>query len=369
MKRIESCLICGEDLEYFQTEREMECSSCHRKFMSKSACKNGHYVCDECHSATAIKNIVETCAHSDSKNPVEIAFLLMNDPYVYMYGPESHVLVGCALLTAYKNAGGNIELGSSLREMVARGRKVPGGVCGFWGCCGAAISAGMFYSIASGATPLTKDSWGKANLMTSNALNAIGTIGGPRCCKRNAFLAIRQAVAFTAEHLGVRMEMPERIICTFSLKNKQCIGTRCPFNPHTIQVKALPKVAFVCVHNSCRSQIAEALGKHLAGGIFESFSAGTETKPQINQDAVRLMRQLYGIDMEKTQYSKLLSELPDVDRVVTMGCNVQCPHMKCSQREDWGLEDPTGKSDDEFIAVIKVIETNIIQLRNEYTSC
>ena len=337
--------------------------------MSKSACRNGHYVCDECHSATAIKNIVEICVHSGSKNPVEIAFLMMNDPYVYMHGPENHVLVGCALLTAYKNAGGNIELDSSLREMVARGRKVPGGVCGFWGCCGAAVSAGMFYSIASGATPLTKDSWGKANLMTSKALNVIGTIGGPRCCKRNAFLTIQQTVAFTAEHLGVQMEMPERIICTFSPKNKQCIGTRCPFNPHTIQTKALPKVAFVCVHNSCRSQIAEALGKHLAEGIFESFSAGTETKPQINQDAVRLMKQLYGIDMEKAQYSKLLSELPDVDRVVTMGCNVQCPQMKCGQREDWGLEDPTGKNDDEFIAVIKAIETNIIRLRDEYISC
>jgi len=103
-----------------------------------------------------------------------------------------------------------------------------------------------------------------------------------------------------------------------------------------------PKVAFICVHNSCRSQIAEALGKLLAADAFESYSAGTETKPQINQDAVRLIKQMFGIDMEKAQYSKLLSELPSVDEVITMGCNVQCPVLPCRVREDWGLDDPTG---------------------------
>lgn len=124
-----------------------------------------------------------------------------------------------------------------------------------------------------------------------------------------------------------------------------------------------PKVAFICVHNSCRSQIAEALGKHLAGDVFAGYSAGTETKPQINQDAVRLMKQLYGIDMEKTQYSKLLSDIPAVDVVITMGCNVECPYLPCKYREDWGLDDPTGKDDPEFIRVIKLIETNVQDLK------
>ena len=123
------------------------------------------------------------------------------------------------------------------------------------------------------------------------------------------------------------------------------------------------KVAFICVHNSCRSQIAEALGKHLAADVFESFSAGTETKPQINQDAVRLMKQLYGIDMEATQRSKLLDDIPPVDVVVTMGCNVECPLLPCKHREDWGLDDPTGKSDEEFIAVIQLIESKIRELK------
>ena len=124
-----------------------------------------------------------------------------------------------------------------------------------------------------------------------------------------------------------------------------------------------PKVAFVCVHNSCRSQIAEALGKKLAHDVFESYSAGTETKPRINQDAVRLMKQLHGIDMESTQYSKLLSDIPAVDVVITMGCNVQCPHLPCELRADWGLEDPTGKSDEEFIKTIRQIEQKILQLK------
>lgn len=125
----------------------------------------------------------------------------------------------------------------------------------------------------------------------------------------------------------------------------------------------MKKVAFICVHNSCRSQIAEALGKKLASDVFESYSAGTEPKPQIDQDAVRLMRQVYGIDMEKTQYSKLLSELPPVDVVVTMGCNVQCPLLPCSYREDWGLDDPSGQPDDVFLETMRRIEENVLQLK------
>lgn len=124
-----------------------------------------------------------------------------------------------------------------------------------------------------------------------------------------------------------------------------------------------PKAAFICVHNSCRSQIAEALGRLLAADVFDSYSAGTQTKPHINQDAVRLMKQLYGVDMEQTQRSKLLSEIPPVDIVITMGCNVSCPTLPCRFREDWGLEDPTGKSDEAFLAVIRSIEEKVYELK------
>lgn len=125
----------------------------------------------------------------------------------------------------------------------------------------------------------------------------------------------------------------------------------------------MKKVAFICVHNSCRSQIAEALGKKLASDVFESYSAGTETKPRINQDAVRLMKQIHGIDMEQTQYSKRLSDIPEVDVVITMGCNVQCPFLPCSWHEDWGLEDPTGQSDQMFLETIRQIEEKVLDLK------
>ncbi|MBE5985429.1 arsenate reductase ArsC [Lacrimispora sp. AGF001] len=125
-----------------------------------------------------------------------------------------------------------------------------------------------------------------------------------------------------------------------------------------------PKVAFVCVHNSCRSQIAEALGKHLASDVFESYSAGTELKDQINQDAVRLMKKIYGIDMEASQKSKLLEDIPGPDVVITMGCNVNCPVLPCKMREDWGLDDPSGKDDAAFEKTIGIIENKILDLRN-----
>nr|WP_307991742.1 arsenate reductase ArsC [uncultured Niameybacter sp.] len=123
------------------------------------------------------------------------------------------------------------------------------------------------------------------------------------------------------------------------------------------------KVAFICVHNSCRSQMAEALGKHLAGDVFESYSAGTELRPQINQDAVRIIKDLHGIDMNETQKSKLLGDIPEVDIVVTMGCNVACPSLPCKHREDWGLDDPSGKEDEAFIHTAKLIEEKIIDLK------
>lgn len=124
-----------------------------------------------------------------------------------------------------------------------------------------------------------------------------------------------------------------------------------------------PKVAFICVHNSCRSQIAEALGKALASDVFESYSAGTETRPQINQDAVRLMKALYGIDMEQTQYSKLISDIPEPDIAISMGCNVGCPFIGRSFDDNWELEDPTGKSDEEFKKVIDEIRVRIMELK------
>ena len=126
----------------------------------------------------------------------------------------------------------------------------------------------------------------------------------------------------------------------------------------------MKKVAFICVHNSCRSQIAEALGKHLAADIFESYSAGTQTKPQINSDAVRMMKKLYGIDMEKTQYSKTFDKIPSPDIAISMGCDVGCPFIGREFDGNWGLPDPTGQSDEVFESVIRSIEEKIIALKD-----
>ena len=122
------------------------------------------------------------------------------------------------------------------------------------------------------------------------------------------------------------------------------------------------KVAFVCVHNSCRSQMAEALGKLYGAEVFESYSAGTEVKPQINQDAVRVIKKLYDVDMNQTQRSKLLEDIPEVDIVITMGCNVNCPYLPCEHREDWGLEDPSGKEEEAFVFTAKKIEEKVKEL-------
>lgn len=136
-------------------------------------------------------------------------------------------------------------------------------------------------------------------------------------------------------------------------------------NGHIDGVERKPRVAFVCVHNSCRSQIAEALGKKLASDVFDSYSAGTEVKNQINQDAVRLMKELHDIDMEHTQFSKLVSDIPTPDIVIFMGCNVQCPYLPSKYSENWGLDDPTGKEDTEFIQTIRSIEEKILQLKEK----
>lgn len=128
------------------------------------------------------------------------------------------------------------------------------------------------------------------------------------------------------------------------------------------------KVAFVCVHNSCRSQMAEAIAKLMAADSFEAYSAGTETKPQINQDAVSVIKELYGVDMNATQRSKLLSDIPQVDIVITMGCNVNCPNLPCRYREDWGLEDPTGKDKVEFIKTAQIIEKKVLELKDRLNS-
>jgi len=220
-------LICKARLEYLAEDVLMECAICHKSEMSKTRCVNGHYVCSECHTQ-GMDSIFGLCLSETSRDPIEILEKMMSMPFCHMHGPEHHVMVGSALLTAYKNAGGEIELQKALHEMYRRGKAVPGGACGFWGACGAGISAGQFMAIVTDSTPLAGRPWGLSNQMTAKALESIGKVGGPRCCKRDSYLSILAAIDFAAEQLGVHMEMTMPV-CTRGSRNNQCIGKRCPF--------------------------------------------------------------------------------------------------------------------------------------------
>ncbi len=306
------------------------------------------------------KKIIDACRQEKSKNPVDIFNGIAQMDFIRIHGPEHHVLDGAAVLIAFYNAGGNIDLYNSLNELIKRGLQMPGAICGMWGVCGAVSSMGAALSIIDGTGPLSQDeSWGKHMGFTSKALHSLAQVGGPRCCKRDAFLSFKEAIEYVNENYDVKLEQ-SNMGCDFSDKNEQCIKDRCPFYKEKKK-----KVAFICVHNSCRSQIAEALGKHLAADIFESYSAGTETKAKINRDAVRIMKELYGIDMEQMQYSKLITDIPNPDIAISMGCNVECPFINRAFDDNWGLEDPTGKSDDAFKLIIKEIEEKILKLRDK----
>ena len=224
----EECLICKAPLEYLDSDVLMECEICHKKENSKTRCVNGHYVCNECHTK-GLDSIIGLCMAETSKDPVAILEKMMDLPFCHMHGPEHHVMVGSALLTAYKNAGGDLDLPNALIEMMHRGKSVPGGACGFWGACGAGISSGMFISILSKSTPLTNEPFALSHRMTAASLGKIGEIGGPRCCKRDSFLSVLAAVDFVKEHFGVELERPA-VVCRYSSRNNQCIGSRCPFS-------------------------------------------------------------------------------------------------------------------------------------------
>lgn len=248
-KTPESCLVCGEKLKYYTTEQSLECEYCHKIVSGNASCIHGHYVCDECHSKKGIEAILTVCKTSVSQNPITIMQQLMEHPFIYMHGPEHHVMVGAALLTACYNTltdcrsdcsdikfwAASVKtlppLEDALQEMTSRGGHVPGGICGFWGCCGAAVSSGIFISILTHATPLSSESWGLSNLMTSQALHAIGSIGGPRCCKRNSFTAIGEAARFVKLQFGIKLELPEQILCTYAKQNSECLGKKCPYSP------------------------------------------------------------------------------------------------------------------------------------------
>lgn len=228
----DECIICGKPLVYLQQDTLMECMLCHKQELSKTRCEDRHHVCSKCHTQ-GMDAILNICLGEQSKDPIAILDKMMSQPFCHMHGPEHHVLVAAALLTAYNNAlpadSSRLDLPASLSEAISRGQQVPGGACGYLGACGASISTGIFMSIITHNTPLSTESWKLCNLATAKALEQVALNGGPRCCKRDSYLSILAAVSFVEEHLGVTMECGTAH-CSHSQQNNQCIGKKCPFH-------------------------------------------------------------------------------------------------------------------------------------------
>lgn len=224
------CLVCGAELCYAARREARVCALCGAQFEAEAACSAGHYVCDGCHRSSAVDLIFQTCLRTELADPVALATRLMRSPLCHMHGPEHHFLVAAVIVAAACNARGNPSAKEAfLIEARRRAEGVPGGICGFWGSCGAGIGVGIAVSILTRATPLSKAEWRMANSATSAALGTIAVHGGPRCCKRNTYLALRQARQLLREQLGVELTDGGVIRCEHARRNRECLAAECPF--------------------------------------------------------------------------------------------------------------------------------------------
>lgn len=225
------CLACGRELIYSDEYLPAHCHYCGEETGTNTRCTQGHYVCDACHSGSALDLIERYCVNTGSTDPISMAVILMKSPAVKMHGPEHHFLVPAVLLAAYYNFKGLSASDKAEKIRLARKRAedVKGGFCGFLGTCGAAIGTGMFISLITGATPLSQSEWRLSNLMTSESLKCIAEHGGPRCCKRDTFLAIHSAIDFLKRELKAELPFDRRVDCSFSAINKECLKENCPF--------------------------------------------------------------------------------------------------------------------------------------------
>ncbi|MDR3148720.1 MAG: DUF5714 domain-containing protein [Oscillospiraceae bacterium] len=221
------CLICGAPIRYHKSSRKLKCSVCGAVHETETACARGHFVCDTCHSGGAVALARAVCMRADSTDPWEIALEIIRTPAVQMHGPEHHVIVGFALAAAYCNYKNKRSYLPKLLEVIEkRGIRIPGGTCGYWGACGAALGAGVFLSSVLGSTPLKGG--GLCNRLTARCLNAIADVSDIRCCKRNLGIAVRETTLFLREQGLADLPAPN-IICEFSPRNRECIGSACPW--------------------------------------------------------------------------------------------------------------------------------------------
>lgn len=223
------CIICGKELKYLDSDITINCFICQNTFQTNTTCIDGHYICDTCHAEDAIKVIEVYTINTTIDNPITQAQELMKHPGIKMHGPEHHFLVAAVLISAYYNKMKDIEQkATQIPKAKKRAQQVPGGSCGFSGNCGASVGTGIFVSIITGANPLSETEWQMSNLMTARALTSVASHGGPRCCKRNVFLSIIEAIKFVNENLKPNFEIPE-IKCHFNHLNKECKLDKCNF--------------------------------------------------------------------------------------------------------------------------------------------
>jgi hypothetical protein len=229
-ERRTGCLVCGKELQYLPEQKPATCYYCRQQRTTDILCRDGHFVCDRCHRATAEEIIGKYCGATTELDPVAIARTLMDTPQVTMHGPEHHFLVPAALLAAYYNVRGKPdEKVRTVAQAQQRASLIKDKFCSTHGDCGAAVGTGIFISLVTGATPLSQEEWRLSNLMTAKSLETIALHGGPRCCKRNTFLAIQSAASFTKEHFGIVMPVTKPVRCTFSDTIRECVTRDCPF--------------------------------------------------------------------------------------------------------------------------------------------
>jgi hypothetical protein len=237
------CLICGEELVYAQKTELLSCFYCGAQQETDVHCINDHFVCDRCHSLQANDLIEQYCTTTQLNNPIKLATILMRNPAINMHGPEHHFLVPAVLLAAFYNLedardrGGMQVIPSEKIASIQRARKraevVRGGFCGYYGACGAGVGTGIFLSVLTGATPLSGMEWGMCNRITAESLMNIADHGGPRCCKRDTYLALLTTGSFVKQHFAIDFHLAEDIRCGFHELNKECLYSDCPFYKDT----------------------------------------------------------------------------------------------------------------------------------------
>jgi len=226
------CVICGKEIIYKDENEDLSCFYCHNVFYGNVKCSDGHYICDLCHSLSANELIQDYCITSQSTNPLNLAMELMKHHAIKMHGPEHHFLIPAVLLAAYYNKTGNLhEKKTNIIKARKRAEKILGGFCGTHGTCGAAVGTGIFVSLITKATPLCKKEWKESNMITAKSLSVIAEHGGPRCCKRNSFLAIN----VVTENFNIDGFYHNKDVkCEFAIFNKECLKGDCPFFKNTI---------------------------------------------------------------------------------------------------------------------------------------